>query len=58
MDATMIKSKILLLEAELKLLKSAVFYKPIDYDADEKVWKVIKPILKVARSQTYKKLYA
>jgi hypothetical protein len=58
MDATMIKSKILLLEAELKLLKSAVFSKPIDYDADEKVWKVIKPILKVARSQTYKKLYA
>ncbi len=58
MNRTMIRDRIMNLEAELKLLKSAVFSKPIDYDADEKVWKIIRPFLKKARAQTYKKLYA
>ena len=54
----MIRDRIMNLEAELKLLKSAVFSKPIDYEADEKVWKMYRPISKKIRSQLYKKLYA
>jgi hypothetical protein len=58
MNRTMIRDRIMNLEAELKLLKSAVFSKPIDYEADEKVWKMYRPISKKIRSQLYKKLYA
>ncbi len=58
MNAVMIKNKILRLEAELKFLKSAIFSKPIDFEADEKVWKMYKPISKKIRSQLYKKMYA
>jgi hypothetical protein len=58
MTTTAIKNKILSMEAELKLLKSAVFSRPIDYGADEKIWKIIKPILKRSRAETYRKLYA
>ena len=58
MNATMIKNKIQVLEAELRLIKSAVFNKQIDFEADEKIWKVVKPVLKRARAQVYKKVYA
>lgn len=58
MNTTMIKNKILTLEAEIRLLKLAIFDKPVDFEADEKVWKVIKPILKKARAQVYKETYA
>jgi hypothetical protein len=58
MTTTAIKNKILSMEAELKLLKSAVFSRPIDYEADDRTWKMIKPILKRSRAETYRKLYA
>lgn len=58
MNTTMLKNKILRLEAELTLLKSAVFDKPIDFEADEKIWKMYKPIQKKIRAQLYKKMHA
>ena len=58
MNNTTIKNKIVRLEAELKLLKSSIFSAPIDFEADEKIWKMYKPISKKIRSQLYKKQYA
>jgi len=58
MNTVAIKNKIRSLEAELKLLKTAVYNKPIDFEADEKVWKMVKPILKKARAEIYKRTYA
>lgn len=58
MNQLMIKNKIVTIEAELRLLKSAVYSGPIDYEADDKVWKTVKPILKRVRSQLYREKYA
>ena len=56
MNQTAIKTKIINLEAQLKMLKSAIT-KPINFDVDERSWSAVKPTLKKARSKLYRKVY-
>ncbi len=58
MNKNILKNKFEMLEAEMKLLKSAFFSKPIDFDADEKVWSKIGSIVKKTRAKIYRKSYA
>jgi len=52
-----IKEKLNNLEAEIKLLKTAVTNKP-DFSIDESNWKKVKPLSKKIRSQLFKQKYA
>jgi hypothetical protein len=56
MNKVAVKEKLNTLEAEIKLLKTAVTERP-DFEIDEINWKKIKPALKKARAQTYKEVY-
>ena len=56
MDKAAVKEKLNTLEAEIKLLKTAVTERP-DFEIDEVNWKKFKPALKKARAQTAKDIY-
>jgi len=57
MDQTTVKEKIQSLEAEIKLLKTAVSGRP-DFAIDEINWRKIKPAVKKARAEVSKEMYA
>lgn len=56
MNNVSVKEKIRNLEAEIKLLKTAVAGRP-DFDIDKANWQKIKPVSKKARAELFKTLY-
>ncbi|MEK7480117.1 MAG: hypothetical protein AAB665_02390 [Patescibacteria group bacterium] len=52
-----VKNRVQELEAEVRLLKTAVAERP-DFDIDEKNWQKVKSTSKKVRSELYKARYA
>jgi len=57
MNQTTVKEKIQNLEAEIRLLKTAVSGRP-DFSIDEINWRKFKPAVKKARAEISKEMYA
>ncbi len=56
MDQATVKEKIQNLEAEIKILKTAVAKRP-DFAIDDSNWRKIKPAVKKARTEIAKEIY-
>ena len=56
MTTASVKTKIVTLEAEIKLLKKA-FGEKLDLTVDEFNWQALKPAVKKARQKMFKKAY-
>lgn len=56
MNKIAVKEKLNSLEAEIRILRTAVNGRP-DFEIDEINWKKVKPALKKARAQTFKEVY-
>ena len=56
MNKTAVKEKLKAIEAEIRILRTAVNERP-DFGIDEINWKKVKPALKKSRAQTYKEVY-
>ena len=55
MNKLAVREKLNIMEAEIKILKTAMLARP-DFEVDEKNWKKVKPALKKARAQTYREV--
>ena len=56
MTNTAVKEKLKFIEAEIRLLRTAVTKRP-DFDVDEANWKKIKPAVKKIRKKLFKQSY-
>ena len=56
MTSTAVKEKLKSIEAEIRILKTAITERP-NFDIDEANWKKVRPALKMARKQLSKELY-